>query len=146
MKRVYFEILILVALIFVLIFSLHIKSNSVCIDGKCFSVQLAKTQKEQESGLMYRNQLSQDKGMLFIFKNPGIYTFWMKNTLISLDILWIDINNKIIYISKKTPPCTTSICNTYGPSENTKYVLEINGGISDKENFKVGDLVKINAN
>lgn len=66
------------------------KIPQVCTDKVCFSVELARTTQEHEQGLMYRTELAPHEGMLFIFDSPGIYSFWMKNTLIPLDIIWLD--------------------------------------------------------
>src|ERR1035437_263623 len=95
-----FEIFLVVIAIVILIYlsfhyaqilfapvTLQSPANSVCFKQNCFSVELAKTSAEQERGLMYRTELDKDKGMLFIFYNEGIYPFWMKNTLIPLDMI-----------------------------------------------------------
>jgi uncharacterized membrane protein (UPF0127 family) len=120
-------------------------SNSVCINGNCFQVELAKTETERGSGLMNRASLDENKGMLFIFEKEGIYPFWMKNTLIPLDMIWIGENNKIIFIAKNAQPCKSILCPSITPSGKAKYVLEINGGLSDKFRFNLGDQVQIAA-
>ena len=66
------------------------QAEEVCLKEKCFSVELAKTSAEQAKGLMFRENLSIDKGMLFIFEKEEIYPFWMKDHLIPLDIIGID--------------------------------------------------------
>ena len=92
---------------------------------------------------MHREQLDQNKGMLFIYNESKISKFWMKNTLIPLDIIWIDGNSKIIHIEKNVQPCITEICKTYGPDIKNKYVLEINAGLIDKYNFLTNNNIKI---
>ena len=119
------------------------KINSVCIIDDCFEVELAVTPEQRSKGLMYRKSLDEDKGMLFIFENSGKYGFWMKNTLIPLDIIWIDENKTIIYISENTPPCKQDPCPSYIPNAEAKYVLELNAGISNKTRIKIGDKVFI---
>ena len=119
-------------------------SNSVCVKGNCFSVELATTDAQREKGLMFRTELDKNKGMIFIFDSDGIYPFWMKNTLIPLDIIWIGSNNKIIFIGKNIQPCKTAICQVITPSASAKYVLEINAGISKEISLEIGDDMTIN--
>jgi uncharacterized membrane protein (UPF0127 family) len=158
MKMV-FEILLLVIFVLVLAYlSFHFAGiilapatkqspeNSVCFKPfgaaqgaqRCFSVELAKTSAEQEKGLMYRESLDENAGMLFIFNKEGIYPFWMKNTLIPLDMIWIDANNKVVFIGQNVQPCKTFICPSVVPSVKAKYVLEVNAGICQKIGLKVG--------
>ena len=89
----------------------HNQLSSVCFGnppaGGCFQVELARTESERDQGLMYRKELDKNKGMLFIFDKEGIYPFWMKNTLIPLDMIWIDSNNKIVFIAQNVQPCKT---------------------------------------
>jgi uncharacterized membrane protein (UPF0127 family) len=126
--------------------TLQSSQNQVCLDNKCFSVELAKTDAEREKGLMYRTQLGADKGMLFIFDQEGVYPFWMKNTLIPLDIIWIDSNGKVVFIGENIQPCKIIICPTTNPQVKAKYVLEINAGVSKEMGLKAGDEAKIVAN
>lgn len=118
-------------------------ANAVCLKDKCFSVELAKNDAERERGLMDRTELDMDSGMFFIFEKEGIYPFWMKNTLIPLDIIWINKDHKIVFISKDVQPCKTFICPSVSPGRSARYVLEINAGLSKKYNFKEGDQANI---
>ncbi|MEI7425030.1 MAG: DUF192 domain-containing protein [Candidatus Staskawiczbacteria bacterium] len=120
--------------------------GSVCFGEKCFQVELAKTPLQREKGLMNRERLDKDRGMLFIFDKDGIYPFWMKNTLIPLDIIWINSNNEVVFISQNAQPCKSLICTSVFPDKNAKYVLEINGGLCKENNFKVGDILNIKLN
>lgn len=119
-------------------------AGSVCFNSSCFKVQIAKTSAERERGLMYVKELDKNKGMLFIFDKEGIYPFWMKNTLIPLDIIWADSNNKVIFISQNVQPCKTLICPTINPSVKAKHVLEVNAGIVSQKGLKIGDKLIIN--
>ncbi|NOQ68173.1 hypothetical protein GQ568_01910 [Patescibacteria group bacterium] len=119
------------------------KITKVCIEKNCFNVEIADTAQEREIGLMNRKFLALDSGMLFVFEKEGVYKFWMKNTLIPLDIIWIDKNRKIIFIKENASPCKIDICETFGPNEKAKYILEINGGVAEKMGLGVGDLIKI---
>jgi len=119
------------------------QNNQVCFKQNCFAVELAKNYAEQEKGLMNRTQLDSNKGMLFIFNSEGVYPFWMKNTLIPLDMIWMDANNKIVFIAQNVQPCKTLICPVTTPTGKAKYVLEINAGISSDIGLKVGDVATI---
>ena len=115
------------------------EQNQVCINDNCFYVELATTPEDRARGLMFREHLDPDKGMLFIFEEEGVHSFWMKNTLIPLDIIWISEDQEVVFISKNTQPCKTDICPSINPGKKAKYVLEVNGGISDKLELSVGD-------
>ena len=117
--------------------------NQICFNSTCFTVELAKTTAEQEKGLMNRTELQKDKGMLFIFNNEGLYQFWMKNTLIPLDMIWMDGNNKIVFMAQNVQPCKTMICPNINPLVNAKYVLEINAGVAAENGIKAGDIATI---
>ncbi|MCX6718495.1 MAG: DUF192 domain-containing protein [Candidatus Staskawiczbacteria bacterium] len=119
-------------------------SGSVCIKKNCFQVELAKTEAGREAGLMNRKELDKDKGMFFIFDKEGFYPFWMKNTLIPLDIIWIDSNDKVVFIAKNVQPCKSLICTSIYPPAKARYVLEINAGMSKEINLKLGDEIKVN--
>ena len=117
--------------------------NQVCFGSNCFVVELAKTTAEQEKGLMNRTELDANKGMLFIFNNEGVYQFWMKNTLIPLDMIWMDGNNKIVFMAQNIQPCKTMICPNINPLVNANYVLEINAGVAAENGIKTGDVATI---
>jgi len=129
----------------VLLFGCSPSSPSVCIDETCFDVEVVSTPETRANGLMFRDNLDENKGMLFIFENEEVHYFWMKNTFIPLDIIWMNEAKEIIFISKETPPCKTEACLSYGPEGGSLYVLEINGGLSDKLGLNVGDKVEFKA-
>jgi len=115
------------------------KINRVCINNDCFYVELAETQEQRSRGLMHRETLDQDKGMFFIFNEEREHSFWMKNTLIPLDIIWINEDKEIVDIKKDVQPCVQEGCEIFKPSNKAKYVLELNAGQSKKTNIKTGD-------
>ena len=117
------------------------KTTRVCFRDHCFDVELAVKPSEQRSGLMFREGLDLDKGILFIFKEEKEHSFWMKNTLIPLDIIWINSNKEIIFISENTLPCKEDSCPIILPIEKAKYVLEINGGMAKQINLILGDKI-----
>jgi len=118
--------------------------SSVCIGKNCFQVELEKTEAQREQGLMFRKELDKDKGMLFIFDKEGFYPFWMKNTLIPLDMVWIDANNNVIFFAQDVQPCKSFICPSVIPTGKAKYVLELNAGTCKDIGLKLGDTVDIN--
>jgi len=111
----------------------------VCFHSKCFKVELATTPEKQDRGLMYREKLDADAGMLFIFKDEGVYPFWMKNMLIPLDILWLDDNKQVVYIIKNFQPCESDPCPSANLNVPARYVLELNAGTADRAGIAVGD-------
>jgi uncharacterized protein len=112
---------------------------SVCFDGECFWVEIANTSMQRTMGLMHREHLAADSGMLFVFEQPGYYPFWMKNTLIPLDMFWMDEGFQVDYIHANATPCKTAPCPFYGASRDAKYVLELNAGASANAGITVGD-------
>ena len=103
---------------------------SVELGGKNFSVEIADTQQKQALGLMYRDNMDADKGMLFIFPNEAPRSFWMKNTRIPLDIMYFDKQLRMVSISADTPPCKVSRCPSYPSTGPAMYVLELNAGVA----------------
>ena len=115
------------------------EKNKVCFKKSCIEVEVARTQDELSRGLQMRKSLTDHQGMLFIFPQSGINDFWMKDTLIPLDIIWLDENQTVIYIASNLPACLKDPCLTYGPSRECRYVLEINGGHTEKLHIQIGD-------
>jgi len=115
--------------------------KKVCINDNCFIVEMAITIKEKQTGLMNRESLPPDSGMLFIYEEENIYPFWMKNTLIPLDIIWINKNKEIIYIENNALPCKLDPCPIYNPKEKAIYILEINGKLANSLKINIGDKV-----
>jgi uncharacterized membrane protein (UPF0127 family) len=136
------KIILIIFLLFVT--SCTTPKNSVCFENNCFEVELAVTEEERAVGLMHREYLDQDKGMLFIFEEPGEYGFWMKNTLIPLDIVWIDENKEVIFIGKDIRSCKQEPCPSINPRKPTKFVLELNADTADKIGLEKGDKLEFN--
>jgi len=107
-----------------------------------YSLEIARTPEEQAQGLMFRESLPERFGMLFPFPDRGVHGFWMKNTMIPLDILWLDASGKVLFISAATPPCKADPCPTYGPNAPAANVLEIASGKAAKEKIVVGSVLK----
>lgn len=112
----------------------------VTLAGVKLEVELALTEEEQRKGLSGRKSLENDQGMLFVFDQPGKYYFWMKDMNFPIDIIWIGEENEIIYIKKDAKPGNT--LETFGPNENSRYVLEVNSGFSEKNDLKIGEKIE----
>jgi uncharacterized membrane protein (UPF0127 family) len=93
-------------------------------------------------GLMYRDHLDPSAGMLFFFPEEGEYPFWMKNTRIPLDMIWIDASRHIAHVKSDVPPCVTADCPSYAPNARAKYVLEIAAGGAKRHGLKAGDALQ----
>jgi len=102
-------------------------------------VELARTEPERERGLMYRNHMDADAGMLFLFPRQGPLTFWMKNTFIPLDMIFIDSQRRIIGIVEEAVPETETARRVDGESQ---FVLEIGGGIARRLGVAAGGEVE----
>ena len=116
---------------------------TVELRGQHFSVDLADTRAKQTLGLMFREEMPQDHGMLFIFPNEAPRSFWMKNTRIALDILYFDAEHKLVSASLDTPPCRTPSCPSYPSKAPAKYVLELNAGRASELGVELGDSLSI---
>ncbi len=99
-------------------------------------LEIADDDYQRETGLMYRQSMKENQGMLFIFENEELRGFYMKNTNIALDLIFLDSENKIVSISKNAKPQNLETIPSEVPAQ---YVLEINAGLADKWNLIVGD-------
>ena len=104
-----------------------------------FYVEFAGTPAQQEKGLMFRKKLANNHGMLFIFPDEREVTFWMRNTLIPLDMIFIDASHKISFIHHKAQPHDETLISSNG---EIIAVLEIPGGQANSQNIAIGDIVK----
>ena len=120
-------------------FSSGTNDKKVCFKKQCVNVEIVQSNDELARGLKYRSSLGQDSGMLFIFPKPGRYDFWMKETLIPLDIIWLDEQKKVIDIANHVLPCQQIQCPTYGPSQMSRYVLEVNADYAERHNIRIGE-------
>jgi uncharacterized protein len=108
--------------------------------GTTIQVELADTPQKRAEGLMYREHLADDRGMLFTFPQAQAWVFWMKNTKISLDLIWLDEKKQIVHIEQRVPICTRTddSCPQYRPNEGALYVLELAGGRAESLKLQRG--------
>lgn len=111
----------------------------VLLDGHPIDAEIAKTESEKDIGLMYHTSLDAGHGMLFVWKKPSYQHFWMKDTLIPLDILFFNSQGKLIGISPQTPICKKEPCPIYdgNTSKMSQFVLELQSGEAKKLGLKV---------
>jgi uncharacterized membrane protein (UPF0127 family) len=114
-------------------------SPQVCRLDNCVTVEVVSKQVDMDRGLMYRTRLDQNKGMLFVFPNDSKDVFWMKNMHFDLDILWISLDGRIVYIGPNIPACRADPCPVYTTDKEARYVLELNSGYAMSHHWKVGD-------
>ncbi|HTH98511.1 MAG TPA: DUF192 domain-containing protein [Stellaceae bacterium] len=105
-----------------------------------FTVEVAQTEPQREQGLMFRQSLPANAGMLFLYGQPQQAAFWMKNTFIPLDMLFIGADGHIVNIAKRAVPMSQATIYSSGP---VQAILEINGGTADKLGIKPGDMVRV---
>lgn len=105
-------------------------------------IDIADDPYEQSRGLMFRKSLESNNGMLFVFEDLTNRSFWMKNTYIPLDMIFIDNNLRIVDIKENVPPCLReNPCPSYPSTDPAKYVLEVNGGFVRENRIKIGDML-----
>jgi uncharacterized protein len=111
--------------------------------GHVIRAESAVDTRDMMRGLMFRNSLAKDHGMLFVHPVSGHYSYWMYQTYIPLDMIWMDENRKIVEIVESAPPCKTaaSKCAHFGGNETARFVLELNGGESRRYGIQVGEMI-----
>ena len=108
-------------------------------DGFSVHVEIASDDATREQGLMYRDHLADDHGMIFVFVQDGLYPFWMKNTLIPLDMIWLDANKNVVFVASNVPPCKADPCPNFGPGTTpAHFVLETASGVAAKHGVAIG--------
>jgi uncharacterized membrane protein (UPF0127 family) len=110
---------------------------------KSIDIEIANTENEIKQGLMFRQKMDEDKGMLFVFPDMQPRGFWMKNTFIPLDIIYVDADKTIVSIQKNTTPLSEQDLPSDGEAQ---YVIEVNAGFSDRYGLKPGDRVDFRGN
>jgi len=105
--------------------------------------EIADTPERQQRGYMFRTEVRDGEGMVFLFAQPDFHPFWMKNTLVPLDIIWMDRENTVIHIEANTPPCKEDPCPNYGPMRKAAAVLEVRAGTAAAQGLKMGDRLRI---
>ncbi len=103
------------------------------------TAELAVTPEEKAQGLMFRKKMDFDQGMLFIYSEEGFYSFWMKNMVIPLDLIWLDRDKRIVHMEGNVPPCEQEPCPTYTSKVPAQFILELKAGSIERRNLKILD-------
>ena len=111
-------------------------------NGSKINAETMRSEPELMRGLMFRESLAPGRGMLFIHSKENNFRYWMYQTKIPLDMIWMDHDRRIVEMSLDTPPCKSTSamgCPNYGGNFKSKYVLEVNAGVARKNGLKTGD-------
>lgn len=160
-KLVLMSVIILLAVAVIIWLATHQPQKETASDGKLqyatvalfsqngsqlqINAEVASTGEQITRGLMSRKSLGKDEGMLFIFPDSAVRSFWMKDTLIPLDMMFISENGAIAKIHHAAP-CTSDPCRTYSSEKPVKYVLEVNGNITISYNIEEGSKAEVGFN
>lgn len=117
-------------------------SAQATVGDRQIQLEVARTPEQQATGLMFRSELADDRGMLFEFEPARPVSFWMRNVLIPLDMVFL-LDGEVQAIASNVPPCTTLACPTYGPEGSVNQVIELRGGRAAELGLQVGDQVAI---
>jgi uncharacterized membrane protein (UPF0127 family) len=116
-------------------------NSYVELKGQRFLVEIADSREEQALGLMFRDELPEDQGMLFIFPDEAPRSFWMKNTRIPLDIIYFNGDLKLVSVAKNARPCRVQQCPGYPSEGPARYVLELIAGKASELELSAGDVL-----
>lgn len=117
--------------------------TTVTLKGHRFDVEQANDPASQERGLMFRDSMPDDHGMLFNFSDEQTRVFWMKNCRMPLDILYFDQKYKLVSMQQRVPACRSDPCPQYPSEGPARYVLELNAGVAEKLGVKPGDALTV---
>ncbi|MBP7796120.1 MAG: DUF192 domain-containing protein [Elusimicrobiales bacterium] len=150
MKKIILISLSIIIITFILVYFFNkknenIKSAVMIVNRESINLEVARTEQQKELGLMFRKKLCDKCGMIFIFDEEESRTFWMKNTYIPLDIIFLSKNMKVNKIFKNVEEYNENMSDDELPKIESyaKYVIEINAGQSEKLGIKEGEKVKI---
>jgi uncharacterized membrane protein (UPF0127 family) len=107
------------------------------------AVEIVANDELRAQGLMYRESVPSGTGMLFVYRQSGEYGFWMKNTYIPLDMIWMDETGQVVALHENVPPCRADPCPGYNPGTTARYILELAAGEAKAHGVKVGAKVQL---
>ena len=123
--------------------SVHASGPVAELKGRRFDIEIVADDESRARGLMFRDSMPADHGMLFLFDDMQPRVFWMKNTHIPLDILYFDQEYKLVSVQQRVPPCRSDPCAQYPSAGPARYVLELNAGTADRLGVKPGDKLTV---
>ena len=119
------------------------RSITIFIQNRPFYAEIADTPEKQATGLMFRTQIKDDYAMLFVFAEEETRSFWMKNTLIPLDIIYLNDARQIVDMHCSVPPCRSDPCPSYTSALPARFVVELRSGTAKKLKLEIGDKIFI---
>lgn len=130
----------MLALLLVLAAAAPAQAAPSCVvpDGTRLTLELALTDQEKATGLMHRDSLTADHGMLFVFDTDDILAFWMKNTLMPLDVVWFDATGRVADVHPDAQPCRADPCPRFSNARPARAVLLVNAGFAAAHGLKPG--------
>ena len=143
MKLHWYKILFFIGMVFLNACAAQTLTVTTKTQKVTFHIEVADTPELRQQGLMQREYLPPEKGMLFVFDGEGIYPFWMKNTRIPLDMIFIDRSGVVTGVVKNAQPCMQDPCTLYTPNKFTKYVFEVNAGTAERYEITEGGHITI---
>ena len=117
------------------------QSKTVCHRNFCIHAEVANSIEKRRLGLMFRENLAEDQGMLFVYPEESPHSFWMKNMHFPLDMIWIGHDKKIVDITENVQPCGGE-CGHISASKKAQYVLEVKSGFTKRHEIKIGDRLR----
>lgn len=143
-----FAIVAIIAVFFVVLAMGKYQTPSfipVKVGTATINAEVADTQPKQVRGLMFRDGLPKDGGMLFVFDREARHGIWMMNVTFPIDIVWLDSDKKVVYVEHGAKPCEAlMICPIYQPTSPAKYVLEVSSGYARSHSINVGKVAQFN--
>jgi len=109
--------------------------------GRVLDVEVADTPLEIQRGYMFREKISDNEGMVFLFPSAGFHNFWMKNCKVALDIAWLDEAWRVVHLEENLPPCAADPCPSWAPLKAARYVLEVRAGLAAVDGLRPGTTV-----
>jgi len=121
-------------------------ATAIFPSGAQFSLELADTPQKRARGYMFRERVAPDEDMLFLFDEDDHHSFWMKNCVVSLDLIWLDAGFRVVEVQADVPPCPAEgDCPSRVPLRAARYVLEVAAGRAAEESLRPGDIVVVDA-
>lgn len=111
--------------------------------GEVIKLEVVSNDIARARGLMFRENLPADRGMLFLFATDDLHSFWMKNTLIALDMIWLAADGTVVHVERGVPPCKADPCPSYGPEVPSRHVLELAAGGAERYGIESGTKLSV---
>ncbi|MDP4007425.1 MAG: DUF192 domain-containing protein [bacterium] len=139
MKEAHWRVLGIIGILLFIFAAFQGQKKEIQIGETTLKVEVADTNKERSQGLSGRDLIAENEGMLFVFKEPRVYGFWMKDMNFAIDIVWIDSKKKVVGVERNIAPKTFP--EVFYPAEPIQYVLEVNAGFAERNDIQPRDIV-----